>query len=180
MRPTISALRQWAPDALLEDAVTLRQSAQGLESAADRLVRGLDGLAGTWSGDAASAARERVAAERRTLVTLADGWTDAAAALDAGGSALVSLRAGVLGLVSAAEGESLHVDDHGGVRGERAWPDVREWIRRMRAAKDYRASIDTALTAIDTADRDMAMAMAKAAGGVADPASLLEGAWPSS
>ncbi len=178
MRPTISALRQWAPDAVLGDAVALRQSAQGLESAADRLVREFDGLAGSWSGDAASAARERVGAERRTLVALADGWTDAAAALESGGNALVSLRATVLGLVSAAEGESLHVDDCGGVRAELAWLDIQEWIRRMRAAKEYQASIDTALTAIDTADRDMALAVAKAAGGAADPASMLEGAPP--
>lgn len=176
MRPTIPALVAWTPSPVIADAAGLTQAADGLEAAADQLLRDFDELAASWTGTAADSARERVVDERRALVTLADAWAGAARALDSGCSSLATLRTRTLGLVTSAQAESLDVDSHGGVHAQPAWLDLLEWLRRIRAAREYATAIGDALTSIDAVDRDMALAVATAAGGAANPASMLDGA----
>lgn len=178
MRPTLPALAAWTPSALNAEAARLAQAADSLEVAAGQILREFDTIAADWTGGAADAARERVGDERRALLALADAWASAARALDSGSVTLSTLIGRTLDLVTAARAESLDVDARGAVHARPAWLDLLDWLRRIRAAKEYAAVIGDALTTIDEVDRDMALAVAAGAGGASNPASMLDGAPP--
>lgn len=178
MRPTIPGLRAWAPTTPASEATNLTRAAGDVEAAADQLVREIDALASTWTGGGADAARERAAAERRRLLELADAWSAASRALTVGCNALTTLRRRTLDIVAEAEADHLIVHAGGFVSARPAWLDLLEWLRRIRAAREYQTAIGDLLGQIDTVDRDMASAVATSAGGAADPSTMLAGAPP--
>lgn len=177
MRPTISVLRTWSPGQLGAPASQLLTAARVVESTADGLVRDFDTHATDWQGTAADRARERVHEQRRATLTVAEDWITAAHAVERAAQELATLRTHVLGLVAAAQGEDLWVDDAGRVRPRFAGLDIAEWVRRLRAAQTYSAAIGEGLAGLDQADEALALALASSSG-VADPGALLEGAPP--
>ena len=177
MRPTVSALAAWNPDAVAQGAVAFAHAAVALESSGDELMRHFDTLSVEWSGHAASRARERVERERAALIRQSIDWSEGARRLESGAIAIAELRRQVLEVVAAARAQSLRVSNRGRVEAGPVGSDVLDWLRRLVAAVAFSHALDRALTAVDQADEEAALALTAAAG-FDDPAALLAAAPP--
>lgn len=123
MRPTLTQLRSWDPDALAGAATQLSACNAAY---ADCVAAGDRRVAGTrehWTGVAADAAIARSARERAVAETAATAVSTVAAALRAGAAALGPARTLALGIAAAAAADhGLHVDADGRVRAPRVPP----------------------------------------------------------
>lgn len=176
MRPTLAALRSWSPDDLLSAAGRLQESAAHLESIAHDVMTSVDSAAPGWTGSAADAAREAVAAERASILGTADAWSGAARAVSRSAGNLADLRSRLLGMADAAREAGLRVDDVGGVRVGAPGTDLLGWARAVALAPVFAHQISGLLGAIDQTDLQAAGALAAAGGDEVDVTTLLAAA----
>lgn len=203
MSPTVSAARQWRPDALLELAEHCDDAARRLRGHLDDTVTAADASRDYWTGAAADAARAAARALAADATRVAHRLVDASAAARDGASQIGAARDDVLTLADDASEHGFLVADDGTVTVG-AGPDpllvalsggrdaLAVELLQMRAA-ELSERIPAALERLDAADRDAAADLARAltdpgrpvtpaptvpAGAAPDPSRGIVEAWP--
>lgn len=172
MSPTVSAARQWRPDALLELAEHCDDAARRLRGHLDDTVTAADASRDYWTGAAADAARAAARALAADATRVAHRLVDASAAARDGSSQIGAARDAVLTLADDAAEHGFLVADDGTVTVG-AGPDpllvalsggrdaLAVELLQMRAA-ELSERIPAALARLDSADRDAAADLVRA------------------
>ena len=179
---TLAQVRAWQPDRLGTAAAGVSRAATSVEQAADGTRSTMEDLQSTWDGDAAGAAADRAAEERRTGLALADALEQARGILDRGASDVGRARQRVLDVVADAEAEGFTVSNAGEVtpptlppvvsspEGAAAAVEQRNGQQRQlnAQAQNLADDLSRALTAAAEADSSVASSLS----GVSFPESL--------
>lgn len=115
MRPGVTAVRSWNPDALQVTANHLDVLVDNLDDRMKALLTEQDTLAERWSGDAANAAAVRVVRERALGSAIAEALLQVAEAYRTGAWLTESARSHLLTVVTGAEQSGFTVRDDGTV-----------------------------------------------------------------
>ncbi|MGE5696707.1 MAG: alpha/beta hydrolase [Candidatus Sericytochromatia bacterium] len=165
-RATLSQAKSWNPDSLRHAADAWDAAASDTKREFDVVVQGVDETHDFWNGDAANAARERVAKLGGEASTLARALVAAAVAARDGADVISAARDDVLGSVNAVQALGFSVADDGTVTPPAQPPkvlveqsggniDVVTEVLRQ-AADRYTREIVGKLEALGAADDDAA------------------------
>lgn len=167
---TLDVVRTWRPEALGESADGVERVRRGVESQVEASRATVRRLTSVWTGDAATAAADRVAKEVATGFELAEALAAARDVLDGGARDLGEARRSVLATVQAVEADGFRVGADGSVTppslppvmyapedAERVLAEREAEARRLTAdAQAHADRIGTGLRAVATVDERVA------------------------
>ncbi|MBF6134767.1 WXG100 family type VII secretion target [Nocardia otitidiscaviarum] len=112
MTYTVSAVRRWRPESLAERAAILATGADHMVLTLDAAWREADQIAsGGWTGEAGSAAYQRIQREHRMGMRIVTAIRDLVDALNSGASRLRSVRDHAISTVDAAIADNFTVGE---------------------------------------------------------------------
>ncbi|WP_280356635.1 WXG100 family type VII secretion target [Nocardia otitidiscaviarum] len=153
MTYTVSAVRRWRPESLAERAAILATGADHMVLTLDAAWREADQIAsGGWTGEAGSAAYQRIQREHRMGMRIVTGVRDVVDALRSAAASLRSVRDHAIGTVDAAIADGFTVGEDWQVG-----PTPQDKSEDLRA--NHIAWISSALRQLTDVDRSVSMAL---------------------
>jgi hypothetical protein len=165
--PTLSDVRAFTGDYLIEAAWHWTDSAGRWTDAYDGLTRGIARPAGTvWSGEAAEAAARRVGGDRRRVNGAADELTAAASTARKAADDLHAAKTKLLSTVRAAEAAGFEVGEDFSLTTVETTTSATELAAREAQLRRFGTAIRSDVLALMTADQRAATQIAQAANGL--------------
>jgi hypothetical protein len=165
--PTLSDVRAFTGDYLIEAAWHWTDSAGRWTDAYDGLTRRIARPAGTeWSGEAAEAAARRVGGDRRRVNGAADELTAAASTALKAADDLHAAKIKLLSTVRAAEAAGFEVGEDFSLTTVETTTSATELAAREAQLRRFGTAIRSDVLALMTADQRAATQIAQAANGL--------------